>query len=354
MKALSILLYSGSLLLNLSSHAGDQGIVIEERPLSPATVAQPVPATIGATTAAAENGSDASAGAGDDAAMENFKQMQALQDELRTLRGRLEEQQNTIDQLREQLKAQFLNMDQRLTAVTDRMSQQATTLSSLTSGQAATAGATATKADANAPQNGDTTGKNPATADNATPIVNIEEEKNSYLSAYDVFRKQGADKAIPKMLAFLHQYPNSTFVPHAAYWLGEFYLVEKTPDPVSAKKYFEIVVQNYPEHAKASAAFYKLAMMLDMQNKPAEAKLKLQDLLKRYPNSPEAPMAQAWLDEQQKHAAKEDKAPAKAKNGNGKPSTLNSKDQKFINKVKASLDNLDEGSDDHSKKANKP
>ena len=97
------------------------------------------------------------------------------------------------------------------------------------------------------------------------------------------------------MLAFVKRYPGSTFVPSAYYWLGEFYLNAATPDPASAQKHFETVLARFPDHAKAPAALYKIGSILDLQGKPQEARKKMQELLAKYPKSPEAALADSYL-----------------------------------------------------------
>ncbi|NNM52120.1 MAG: tol-pal system protein YbgF [Pseudomonadales bacterium] len=240
--------------------------------------------------------------------------MQDLEDQIRQLRGQLEEQQHTLDLLRAQLKTQYANMDQRLSATDARVAQLVT----------AQAAANATTAAAPAGTAAPTATPNP---DGSTPV---DTEKAAYLAAYQVYRKQGPDAAIPQMLAFVHQYPQSVFLPHADYWLGEFYLNQQTPDLKRATSYFQTVIQQFPKHSKASAALYNLAMIQDKQNKIKTARASLKTLLKQYPDSPEAKPAQSWLDNEAKHK--------KAKHA---PDS-HQQDPSFVKNVKKSLDDLNQ------------
>lgn len=315
-----------------TARSESQGLIIEERPLSPSSAGQVVPASpqavaapVSAPPATApstpvENNEEA----GTSASVETWKIMQSLQEEVRNLRGKLEEQEYAINRLREDLRVRYTDLDQRVVNLGERMEKQQ-------------ASAAAEKA---AP---------PVTIPAVSaPVetVNIEEEKNAYLAAYDVFRNQGPDKAIPRMLAFTTKYPKSTFAPNAHYWLGEFYLNAKTADTANARKHFGLVLQNSPDHAKAPAALYKIAMMLDVENKPAEARIKLEELLKRYPSSPEAALAQSWIEQQKKagpvgKTKTGDSTPAVKTRTASTPDKLDEKDRKFVNNVKDALQEMD-------------
>ncbi|HQV41262.1 MAG TPA: tol-pal system protein YbgF, partial [Moraxellaceae bacterium] len=123
----------------------------------------------------------------------------------------------------------------------------------------------------------------------------VEDEKKAYLAAYDTFRTGGPDKAIAPMQAFVKQYPESSLTPGAYYWLGEFYLNASKPDLVKARQQFDTVLTKYPDNTKAPAALYKIGNILDLQGKPDESRQKMQELIKRYPKSPEASLAETWL-----------------------------------------------------------
>lgn len=250
--------------LLLASHVALADITIEERPLSSAPAPKPVAATPAPSKAAAEAPAESSAGGSN--TWESYNLVQQLQEELGRLRGTVEEQAHQIERLQADLRTRYTDLDQRLSAQQEQIRQAAS---------AAPAAAAETA---------------PATAS-----ATIEEEKKAYLAAYETFRAGGPDKAIPPMLAFTKRYPNSTFTPSAYYWLGEFYLNASTPDQASAQKHFETVLTKYPDHAKAPASLYKLGSILDLQGKPQEAKKRMQELLAKYPKSPEAGLADSYL-----------------------------------------------------------
>lgn len=272
----------GSLALLLaSSHFAIADIIVEDRSLStPAPVSKPAASVASTPVSAAATSkivvsegaaapADSGSSNGSNSNWDTYNQLQQLQQEVEQLRGTLEEQSHLIEKLQTDLRTRYTDLDQRLAAQQEQLKQQA-----------ASPAATASVAAGDA---------------SATPSATIEEEKKAYLAAYETFRNGGPDKAIPPMLAFVKRYPNSTFTPNAYYWLGEFYLNASTPDQASAQKHFETVLGKYPDHAKAPAALYKLGSIADLQGKTADAKKRMQELLAKYPKSPEAALADSYL-----------------------------------------------------------
>ena len=115
------------------------------------------------------------------------------------------------------------------------------------------------------------------------------------MGAYEAYRTGGASKAIAPMKAFIQNYPNSVYVPNANYWLGEFYLASTPPDFANAKRSFTMVMQQYPNSAKASAAIYRLATMAEVDDQLSEATRLMQLLTKSYGNTQEAGYAATFL-----------------------------------------------------------
>jgi tol-pal system protein YbgF len=108
------------------------------------------------------------------------------------------------------------------------------------------------------------------------------------------------------MRNFIKTYPQSSYIPSAYYWLGEFYLAASPADVNNAKKSFKIVVDNYADSAKASAALLKLASFADVDGKTTDAIKYMQRIIKEFPQSDEAKAAKAYLTAQ-KISVPEDK-----------------------------------------------
>lgn len=288
-------------------------IVIEERPLSQPAVTVPVPPpspapVITASPVPADTTTPADAPQGvvigsatpsdnpgtpvpeTSSNWQLYSQLQQMQQEVAQLRGLVEEQGHLIERLQNDLRTRYADLDQRLQLQQEQLKQPVA-----------------------APA--------PTASTTAPAAPSADDEKKAYLAAYDTFRTGGPDKAIAPMQAFVKQYPDSSLTPGAYYWLGEFYLNAGKPDQAKARQQFETVLAKYPDNAKAPAALYKIASILDLQGKPDDARQKMLELVKRYPKSPEASLADTWLKamEAAKSPAKAPAKPATTKPAPAKP-----------------------------------
>lgn len=263
--------------LVLAASTAAAEIIVEARPLSGPSARAPAVAGRAPAVAAVETSAAAAAPAATPAApaeaanplWQQYTQVEQLQQQIQQLQGLVEQQGFLLEKLQNDLRLRYTDLDQRMAGLQDQLQQQ----------QQAAAGSAVAAGPAAAP---------------ASPT--LEEEKRAYLAAYETFRVGGPDKAIPPMLAFVKRYPNSSFVPGAYYWLGEFYLNASVPDQAAAQRQFDVVLLNYPDTPKAPAALYKSGAILDLQGKPQEARKRMQELLQKYPQSAEASLAQSYID----------------------------------------------------------
>jgi tol-pal system protein YbgF len=258
------------------------GIVIEEKSLSKSPTPEPVAAPVINVESTPTM------------QWQLFQKVQQLQQELRELNGALEVQANIIERMKQDARNRYLDLDQRLTELNNRT----TAAEASAAANAAANNSTATSASTA------TTESKPE----ATP-VNPDDDKRDYYAAYQTFKNGGPNKAINPMRNFIKTYPQSTFIPSAYYWLGEFYLAASPADVNNAKKSFKIVVDNYADSAKASAALLKLASFADVDGKTPDAIKYMQRIMKEFPQSDEAKAAKVYLTAQ-KISVPEDKKPA--------------------------------------------
>jgi TolA-binding protein len=219
------------------------------------------------------------------------QKIQKLEEEVRTLSGKIENHDNDIDQLQKDAKNRFVDFDQRLGQVQEDVKK----LQSVP----ATTPVTNTSV---APQPADTTTGNtiaPSIAGNTTvDLANSaadESDKVAYIAAYEAYKAGGAAQAIAPMKKFIANYPQSPFVPNGYYWLGEFNLAITPPNFAAASANFKIVTTKYPKTAKAAAATYRLATLADVDQRQADAIVLMQRLQKDYPGTKEAEYATEYL-----------------------------------------------------------
>ena len=207
--------------------------------------------------------------------IEMQQQVDALSNEVRELRGSLEEANYKLQQATERQKALYQELDQ-------------------VKSNAATAPSAAT-----APASTPLVGATPAATAQSAPVATASapvtpDEKQAYDAAVNlVMKDKSYDKAIPAFEAFIKQHPQSGLVPNAHYWLGQ--LQYNQGDKESAKANFLTVAQKYKDSPKRADALLKLGMITLSEGDKEKAGKFFQLVMKQYPDSPSAQLAQKAL-----------------------------------------------------------
>ncbi len=129
----------------------------------------------------------------------------------------------------------------------------------------------------------------------APPPGNIDPaaEQQAYRDAFDLLKTGKFDPAANALQGFLKNYPNGRFADNAQYWLGEAYYVNRKYDP--ALKAFERLLIDFPDSPKRSHAMLKIGFIHDETGRKEPAKQVLTQLIQRYPQSTAAGLAKKRL-----------------------------------------------------------
>jgi tol-pal system protein YbgF len=147
-------------------------------------------------------------------------------------------------------------------------------------------------------------GSNPSAASSpsGTPSTGPGAEVAAYEEGFRLYRTEHYADAIARFNEFLQNFPSSEYADNALIWLGECYL--KQGDPASAAVAFEDVVKKYPEGNKVPDALYRQGIaLLEMGTKSGKeatfrpaARQIFQRLVEKYPESERAPEARRQLE----------------------------------------------------------
>jgi len=96
-------------------------------------------------------------------------------------------------------------------------------------------------------------------------------------------------EAIVRLNAFLKKHPQSELADNAQYWIGESYYALKKFDQAILE--YDAVRRKYPSGNKVPAALLKQGFAFAELGDKVDARLILQELIARYPQSKEAVMA---------------------------------------------------------------
>ncbi|MFM4919884.1 tol-pal system protein YbgF [Aeromonas dhakensis] len=194
------------------------------------------------------------------------QQVDALQGEVSELRGQLEQQTYQMEQSQERQRQLYQELDK--------------VANSQPAAPAAPAASAAAAASAT-----------PAAAANYSTNQN---ENQAYDAAVNmVLKEKNYDKAIPAFEGFIKQFPSSSYVPNAHYWLGQ--LLFNKGDRTGAAAQFTTVATKFSKSPKRADALLKLGMLAQLDGKKAEAKNFYEQVIKGYPNTSPAQLAKQSL-----------------------------------------------------------
>ena len=184
-------------------------------------------------------------------------QINALQNEVRQLRGQIEQNDYRIRQITERQRELYLDLDRRIQAL---------------SGEA--------------PAGNGGSGNVAASAAG-------DDERAAYNDAFSLLRQRKLVEAKASLEAFLERYPNGELASNAHYWLGQILYNEKNLE--GAQDHFSSVINNYADAPKAADALYKLGLVWEAKGNTAEARKAYQSLISKYPDSKAAQDAKARM-----------------------------------------------------------
>lgn len=211
------------------------------------------------------------------------RSLDQLRNEVRDIRGEIEQQTFQLQQTQQQQQQIYSDLDMRLQTL-EKATDSSTTINSqpLDSEQLFD-------------DNGDNTRQADKSALNAVP-KKLDEEliQSNYDKALQTLRSGDHNKAAVLFQQIVTQYPDSSLADNAQYWLAETMYINSDFEP--AKAAFQRVVSQYPDSSKVPDALLKLAFIAFETNKIAEGKKQLHALVKAYPESNAAKLAQKRLD----------------------------------------------------------
>jgi tol-pal system protein YbgF len=214
--------------------------------------------------------------------MDLLNQIDTLRSQMRDLQGTVEQLQHDNDQLKQQIKDQYLDLDGRLNRL-EGGSAPALPAASGNSVPAAPA----------KPGVAATSERPPSVHGDAGTLASTGDERSSYNVAFDALKNGKYDDASQLFLSFIELYPNGVYTPNALYWLGESYYA--TRNFPLAEVQFRDLVNRYPTHDKASGGLLKLGLSQYGEGKAKDAQQTLQQVISKYPGSDAARVAQDRL-----------------------------------------------------------
>jgi tol-pal system protein YbgF len=201
-----------------------------------------------------------------------YQDIQALQREVRELRGQIEELQYQAKRREQGQRDLYQDLDRRLRTLEQEVG---------IAPDAADAASADEDGDA-AASDGDRAGDGDSKA-----------VEQTYLAAFDTLQQGKQKAAIDEFEAFVKAHPDSEYSDNAWYWLGEAHYVDRSYDKAATA--FRRVLSDFPNSDKAPGALYKIAVVQDERGDYQRARKTLRDVIDTYPEDNAAELARKRL-----------------------------------------------------------
>lgn len=189
--------------------------------------------------------------------------IEALQQEIQTLRGTIEKQSHDIKTLQEQLKNFYQDLDTRVGQIKKTASTQAA--------------------------------KSEPTPSPVAVAKKVETAPLSdYEKAIEAIRNKKYSEAQNLLIQYLSLHPKDQLAGNAHFWLGEVYYQQNKKQ--LAKREFEIIKKQYPTNAKVPNALLKIGYIEVDEENFGKAKEIFKDVIKTFPGTPSAHLAKIKLE----------------------------------------------------------
>jgi tol-pal system protein YbgF len=196
--------------------------------------------------------------------LEMAQKLDTAQGDVRTLRGRVEELENSNEALRKQQRELYADLDKRI----------------------ASAGAGGPGPSIGTPG---VIGSQPVPGVVSGTPGSAATEQAAYSQAFDALKAQNYAAAITGFRSFLSTYPASPIAENAQYWLGEAHYAKGEYDQAAAA--FRTVGERWPNSRKSPDALLKLGFSQLEMKRYAEARVSLADVTRKFPDSDAAKLA---------------------------------------------------------------
>lgn len=123
----------------------------------------------------------------------------------------------------------------------------------------------------------------------AQPSPAVLPPEDVYRAALNDYTKGNYDLAITGFRTYIQNYPKTSLVPNAQYWLGESYYSQK--NYAQAIEEFEVVIRDYPDSPKVPSALFKQGDALLQMNDTKRATTVLCELIGKHGKTREARLA---------------------------------------------------------------
>jgi tol-pal system protein YbgF len=221
-------------------------------------------------------------------------QIQQLQDEVRSLRGQVEEQAHLIDTLRQRQRDQYLDLDQRIGELAAAAPMQ------MPADRSPSVSPQFIPPEEDVPEVRSEDRESSSVTSIATPQTaaravasSPEAEQQAYDAAFQSLKDLRYADAAESFRSFMQRYPQSDYADNAQYWLGESYYVTKNYE--LALEAFNGLLSQFPQSLKQPDSLLKIGYTHYELKQWDQARAALAQVQQQYPGTTVARLAENRL-----------------------------------------------------------
>lgn len=226
---------------------------------------------------------------------EFYASIEEIRQELRNLTGKVEETAHLFQKGRLNASEATPEKEDRLSRVEEMNHQNAERISRVEQYLNLEVTSDAAKRPPNLPEK---TVSVPTPPSMPTPAPTLQGKKDLAENELYDLAKQNFDKgefetAREQFLDYLKRFPKAKNADNAQFWIGEIYYRDKWYEKAIME--YQKVIENYPDGNKVPAALLKQGLAFFSLNEKPNAKIILQEIIRKYPTSNEAKIAKEKL-----------------------------------------------------------
>jgi tol-pal system protein YbgF len=217
------------------------------------------------------------------ALLDMLELLESLKIEISTLRGEVEVQTHTIEQLKQKQRDLYTDVDNRIQRIESNNSATDESVVMETDDN---------NGETESIEEQDNTAEDQSLADDSEPVDPLKAE-SVYQKAFKLLKESQYDQALNAFKDFLKDYPDSAFSDNAQYWLGEANYVKQNYE--LAINEYQALISTYPDSQKVSHALLKIGYSYAELGNAAEAKKILNRIKNQFPGTTAARLADERL-----------------------------------------------------------
>jgi tol-pal system protein YbgF len=229
------------------------------------------------------------------ALLEMLESLESLKKEINTLRGEIEVQAHTIDQLKQKQRDLYTDLDKRL----ERFGTNETNVNSQSELQVLDTNNEELISEDNMSNEEmlviETTSDigNGSKIDSGEKFIDPQNADKIYRDAFKLLKESQYEQALVAFKNFLKDYPNNSLSNNAQYWIGEANYVMQNYE-IAINEY-QALLNTYPDSQKTSHALLKIGYSYVELGNIAEAKKTLKEVIRQYPDTTASKLADERL-----------------------------------------------------------